>query len=368
MQQIPSIIALITTLLSYIIVPIMIASKMHFAWKGKLLMLVLYLFPLIFFLVGMGLKRQQEVGTCFTYFFIAMSIIAVAQAFTGVLTYIFLLIKIIFHSFSYPIIPIFILSLATTLFAYYQGTQISIKEITFEVDNLSQEVVIAHLPDIHLGHFQRADYLQEVVEKTNAFNPDLIFLNGDLFEDNYSLQPYVKDILARFTGKVVFTQGNHELYINYQEIKDLIEELGFIHLENELYLSHGIQIVGTDYLDADENSVGGHPSPNEVYLRDYLSTLELDTNTPSILVHHTPVGGQYVADKGFDIMLSGHTHGGGQVWPATIFGETMFEFPQGYYVLDNLEIYVSDGVGTFGVPLRLGTHNEINIIKLFPKP
>jgi predicted MPP superfamily phosphohydrolase len=68
-------------------------------------------------------------------------------------------------------------------------------------------------------------------------------------------------------------------------------------------------------------------------------------------------------ENGIDLMLAGHTHGG-QMFPATLISQVLFPFNKGLYVQGNTQIYVSQGAGTFGPRLRLGTRNEITQIKL----
>ncbi|MFI3317379.1 MAG: hypothetical protein SNF93_07440, partial [Rikenellaceae bacterium] len=85
----------------------------------------------------------------------------------------------------------------------------------------------------------------------------------------------------------------------------------------------------------------------------------------SILLHHNPVGATYAAENGINLYLAGHTHAG-QLFPATLVAGLMFEYNKGLYEYDeNMQIYVSQGTGTFGPPMRLGTHSELTIINLF---
>ncbi len=351
-------------LASFVVVPSIITKITNVSLANKIIIYSVYIGVLVLFIVLLSIKNHFAVGSLFTYIIYFVSALVVVQAFAGVLGYIYLILKLFNINIPYPLITIFGVSAVVALFALYNGTQIKTKEVTIKMDNLSSDVTIMHLPDIHLGHYNRAKYLQRIVDISNSYSPDIVLLNGDLFEENYSNQPYVKDILSQFTGEVIFTQGNHELYVNYDEIKQVVNELGFKHLENESYNTHGLQLVGVDYLDADAKSVGGHPSPADFYLSEFLATISLDNTTPSILVHHTPVGAKYVAAAGFDLTVSGHTHGGGQMWPATLVGNFMFDYNKGLHEYENLKIYISEGAGKFGVPARLGTSNEINVIRL----
>ena len=85
---------------------------------------------------------------------------------------------------------------------------------------------------------------------------------------------------------------------------------------------------------------------------------------PAILMHHSPVGVEYIQKRGIDLMLAGHTHGGGQVFPATIISNLFFPFKDGLFDYKGMNLYVSEGAGTFGSPMRLGTMNEVTLVRL----
>lgn len=92
--------------------------------------------------------------------------------------------------------------------------------------------------------------------------------------------------------------------------------------------------------------------------------MDIDPTLPSILLHHNPVGAKYAAENGINLYLAGHTHAG-QIFPATLVAKMMFEYNKGLYKYDdNMQIYVSQGTGTFGPPMRLGTHSELTILHL----
>ncbi len=364
MEKILLIAFVITIMSSFFITPIIIGHMIKASFFGKFAISIAYLSVLVVFLAMFGLKKNFEVGSWFTNAYVFVAVLFMLQAFFGVLIYVTFILKGLSVPVPHPISISLLIAIILTAVSWHNGQKLTISKIDVKMPNLKKELVIAHLPDIHLGHFQTNKYLKKVIEITNKHNPDIVILNGDLFEDNYRLQKNVKETLSKFKGKVIFTEGNHETYVCYPEIKNLIRELGFIHLENTQIEIEGVQFVGTDYLDSDKDSVGVHKSPNDIYLNDFLSTISLDEKKPSILIQHAPYGAKYANKTGFNLMISGHTHGGGQMWPITLFSKAFFEYSSGRYKLGNMDIYISEGVGTFGVPLRLGTKNEINIIYL----
>ena len=78
---------------------------------------------------------------------------------------------------------------------------------------------------------------------------------------------------------------------------------------------------------------------------------------------HNPVGVEYINQQRVDLVLSGHTHAG-QVFPATFIAKFVFPYNKGLHKYKNTYIYVSQGAGTFILPMRLGTFNEITLIRL----
>ncbi|MFR9547107.1 MAG: hypothetical protein SNJ29_16255, partial [Rikenellaceae bacterium] len=145
----------------------------------------------------------------------------------------------------------------------------------------------------------------------------------------------------------------------------LLEDNGVIVLANEKAELKGLQIVGLDYLLPDNNSVDNfHGAMSQTTMQSVLPTLGIEKNRASILLHHNPVGAEYAAENGVNLYLAGHTHAG-QLFPATLVAKMMFEYNKGLYEYDeNMQIYVSQGTGTFGPPMRLGTHSELTIINL----
>lgn len=218
---------------------------------------------------------------------------------------------------------------------------------------------------MHLGHHRGRDYLARIVEETNLRNPDLVLITGDLADSNVALSPGVLGPLSDFTAPAYFVGGNHEKYIDTERVLRLVTVHGIRVLHNEVVETHGLQLVGLDYMNADENTFDMHPSDDTRTIKSVLSNLPLMRGIPSVLMHHSPVGAQHVAVKGIDLMLSGHTHAG-QVFPFTLFNEIAFPFNRGHHQQDTTKVFVSQGAGSYVLRVRLGTSNEINLLRLMP--
>ena len=143
----------------------------------------------------------------------------------------------------------------------------------------------------------------------------------------------------------------------------MIRKHGVRILHNEVVDTHGIYLVGLDYMNPDEKTFNMHPSDDKRTIKNVLPTIPLKDDQPSVLMHHSPVGVQYVATKGIDLMLSGHTHAG-QMFPNTLLAQFFFPFMNGLHKYGNTQVFVSQGAGTFGPRIRLGASNEINLVRL----
>ncbi len=91
--------------------------------------------------------------------------------------------------------------------------------------------------------------------------------------------------------------------------------------------------------------------------------MEIDKSKPSILMYHVPTEIKAASESGISLLLSGHTHKG-QFFPFTILGRLVFPYFNGIYNYEDTQVYVSQGTGTWGPPMRLGSRSEITLIKL----
>ena len=240
-----------------------------------------------------------------------------------------------------------------------------ISETEIKIENLERELKIMHISDVHIGHHRGRDYLAKIVKETNKRNPDLVLITGDLVDAEPALKPGVLEPLSDFKAPVFFVEGNHDKYLGSERVSKLIKEQNVRIISNEVIKTHGIQLIGLDYMKADKNTFDMHPSNHSGTVKSVLADIPLKRDVPSILMQHNPVGIQYVEAAGVDLMLSGHTHGG-QIFPFTLLAKLVFPFNSGLYQQGNTQVFVSNGAGTFMIHTRLGTFNEINFLRLVP--
>lgn len=274
----------------------------------------------------------------------------------------------IFTNFSPRITGIAALSLVlmVSLYGIINSWVIQVTKKNIEIRNLSKEIRAVHVSDIHLGHFRGKKFLQRIVDKTNNHNPDLVFITGDLFDGRINLSKETLQPLTQLKAPVYFTEGNHDKYSGVQTIKAYLRELGINVLENEITNWNGIQVIGLNHMRADNTAFNIHISENGTTIKSVLENLRVNKSKPAIMLHHSPEGIQYASENGVDLYLAGHTHAG-QLFPVKYIADLIFDFNKGWHRYNGTQLFVSQGVGTFGPPMRVGTKSEIVLLTLKPQ-
>jgi predicted MPP superfamily phosphohydrolase len=220
---------------------------------------------------------------------------------------------------------------------------------------------IVQLTDVHVGPTIGEDFIRQLVTKVNALEPDLVAITGDLVDGSVAeLGRFVAPLGGlRAKDGVYFVTGNHEYYSGVDEWLAFLSTLGIRVLRNERVAiggDSGFDLAGID--DASAAGYGhGHGSdlPRAVHGRDPDRAL--------VLLAHQPKGIDLAERLGVDLQLSGHTHGG-QIFPFTYLVKLVYPFIAGLYRRGRIQVYVSEGTGYWGPPMRVGTAAEITNIEL----
>ncbi len=251
--------------------------------------------------------------------------------------------------------------------ALYEAQNVQIKEVTLKTDKLPQAVqtlTIAAMSDVHLSPQTSLKKLDSIVEMCNAQQPDVIVMLGDLVDTNMHSRNGEKDILRKLQaplGKFAIL-GNHEYYRGLENSIKFTEDAGFTLLRGRVEQVGGIEIAGID----------DPIVPNRALAPDVLA--KADQNKFVLFLSHRPAIPEKAAGL-FDLQLSGHTHGG-QIWPAGLLTWLVHGCKQGLGpVAPNPDLpngkkgllYLSNGTGYWGPPLRLFSPPEITVVKLVRK-
>lgn len=262
-------------------------------------------------------------------------------------------------------ITVLTLTLLVSVYGVIRAFDLKITRVEIPLKGLSDEVKIMHLSDLHLGHFRGPGLMDRIVVETNRVGADLVVITGDYLDSRIALNPDSFDPLTRFGAPVFFIGGNHDEYTGLEEIQTRMRDAGVRVLMNETVRTHGIQLVGLNYMTADTEAFDMHPPASGQNLKEVLPNLVLSRDIPVVLLHHSPVGVKYAARAGANLYLAGHTHGG-QLFPVSLINRVFFPYSRGLFQTEDLTVFVSEGVGTFGPPMRIGTRSEVVLITLRP--
>ena len=238
-----------------------------------------------------------------------------------------------------------------TLYAVINAVPLHIKEVQVPVSGLSRNMTVVQLSDVHIGTIRNSGFLRKIAEKTNNIDPDLVLITGDVVDGSAPLHSSMFSPFDRIRAPIYFVSGNHETYEGVASVEKLLNETKIKTLHNRKAEVLGIQILGVNY------------SMERGHLRRMLHQLEVNASKPAILMYHSPSDAEDAKAAGIDLQLSGHTHNG-QIFPFNLIVQLVFPYVTGLYDLKGTYLYVSPGTGTWGPYMRLGSRNEITVLKL----
>lgn len=242
---------------------------------------------------------------------------------------------------------------------------LSLKSVRVAFPGLPDELCglkIVQVSDLHVGPTIRNGFVQKVMTLVNQANPDLIVLTGDLADGSAEqlmaeMEPL--RLMSAPLGKY-FVTGNHEYYWEPKEWIGQIESLGFVPLLNTgVTLSRSGKEFSLSGVSDPAAKAAGMEGPDFNKAMNAVPSVAF----PKIVLCHQPQFAQVAEQAGFDLQLSGHTHGG-QFFPWTLLTPFIHRFNAGLGRQGKMQIYVSRGTGYWGPPVRLGSPPEVTLIIL----
>jgi hypothetical protein len=228
---------------------------------------------------------------------------------------------------------------------------------------------IAQISDIHLDEFTEPFFLERIVHHVNALNADMVLFTGD-FVTHGSLTFIAGRPAAHRCAEILSTVtcplryaclGNHDVSVSAPLVIDSL-------------VANGIPVLVDQHVPIERN--GSHfwlcavNDPGTTNPRLELA-VPPQPDAPVILMAHEPDYAdtvlQHPRGRFVDVMLSGHTHGG-QIrlpfFPPLVLPPMGKKYPEGFFQLGKMQLYVNRGIGTVGIPFRLNCPPEITIITL----
>lgn len=278
-------------------------------------------------------------------------------------------------------LAVLVIATATSAIGFLNARRTaSVKRVEVPIRGLPQALegfTIAQLSDIHVGPTIKSGYIQRIVEVVNRLGADTIAITGDLVDGSV---PELREHIAPLAGLrarhgTFVVTGNHEYYAGAHAWIDELRRLGLKVLLNEHVVLQTRNVRGAqtdeelfesalvlagvtdftaghfDAAHASDPHLALHDAPPLVHTR--------------VLLAHQPRSAPLAAAAGYQLQLSGHTHGG-QFFPWNLFVPMQQPFTAGLHRLHDMWVYVSRGTGYWGPPKRFGAPSEITLLTLVP--
>lgn len=266
------------------------------------------------------------------------------------------------------------------LYALFIGSSgLKIKEYKIEISNLPNEyhgLKIAHLSDFHYGETFNKKELEKVVKTINSLKPDIIVFTGDIstnglnnkqIEEASSLLSKMEASIGKYAIK-----GNHDY--KFKKWSILIENSGFTDLSDTFEIiyknqSNPIMLSGISTNLYGTKNIKDKIEPIMTYLNSF-NEESPDKPIYNILLLHEPDYIDEIDYSKFNLVLAGHSHNGqvrvpflGAIY--TPIGAK--KYYDEYYKIKNSDLYVSSGLGTTALGVRLFNKPSFNFYRLTTK-
>ena len=229
-----------------------------------------------------------------------------------------------------------------------------------------QGFTVAQISDVHVGPTIRQRYVRRIVDRVNTLQADVVAITGDLVDGRVNELAAQVAPLADLRSRhgTFFVTGNHEYYSGAPAWIDELRRLGLTVLLNEHVVIAASDAGRPLVLAGVTDFSAGHFDP--AHRSDPVRALAgAPPDAVRLLLAHQPRSAAAAADAGFDLQLSGHTHGG-QFYPWNLFVRFQQPFTAGLHRWGTLWVYTSRGTGYWGPPNRFGSPSEITCLRLVP--
>ncbi|TMH45894.1 MAG: metallophosphoesterase [Betaproteobacteria bacterium] len=263
-------------------------------------------------------------------------------------------------------IGVMALTPAITLVGYFMARRVAaVVEVEVPLAGLPKELegfTIAQITDIHVGQTIKRNFVAAIVDRVNRLQADMIAITGDVADGSVPDLAHHTEPLARLASRhgTYFVTGNHEYYSGADAWIRELRRLGARVLMNEhVVLDHdgaALTVAGvTDY--------SAHHFDPSHKSDPHAAAQGAPAHALKVLLAHQPRSARLAEAAGYQLQLSGHTHGG-QFWPWNFLVRLQQPFIAGLNRLGRMWVYVSRGTGYWGPPMRFGIPSEITLIRL----
>ncbi|MCI8778795.1 MAG: hypothetical protein HFI87_06575 [Bacilli bacterium] len=265
------------------------------------------------------------------------------------------------------------------LYSRFIGTKgLVVKEYklinTSFVDNF-YGLKIIHISDLHYGETTNETDLKQIIEKINTLKPDVVIFTGDLYSNGLE-EDAKNELIANLKNitvsiKKYAIKGNHD----DESWNEVMKESNFIDLNNNIDIIYNnnnsnILIAGVNTNDDINESIKKidnllKSDNNQETNSDVMSKFSY-----KILLLHEPDKILDFDYNNYDLILAGHSHNGQIRLPfigALYTPDGSKKYYDEFYDLGNTKLYISSGIGTSKLKLRLFNRPSINLYRLTNK-
>ncbi|WP_321313173.1 metallophosphoesterase [Halarcobacter sp.] len=224
------------------------------------------------------------------------------------------------------------------------------------VNSKIKELSILHLSDLHINKKTSTNSINQLVKLCNRSEADFIVITGDIIDCKVKFIKERLELLNKIEKKTYYISGNHDLFYGFKELKNILTNL--ICLDNNYEI---LQIKDKTI------AIGGLSDRFSKFFRvkreeDKIVKI-LSKYENSIFLAHQPKDYIYALKSNSKLFLCGHTHGG-QIYPFHYVVKLFQPFLNGLIYKKDTAIYVSKGIGNWGIDFRFKANNEISLLKL----
>lgn len=220
---------------------------------------------------------------------------------------------------------------------------------------------IVFLSDIHHGSFFSEARIKNVVKQVNALKPDLVLLGGDYVKGNpMYIEPCFSKLKNLHASLGIFgVLGNHDHWQGAELSRKAMKNAGINSIDNNAFwVMKGDQKI----------KIGGVGDHCEDVQKLDVTISDVSKSDFVVLVSHNPDYAQELKSDKVDLVLSGHTHGG----QITFFGLFAYKVPSHYgqkfrtgkVIINNMQVIISNGIGTVSLPFRFFARPQIVVVEL----
>ena len=239
-------------------------------------------------------------------------------------------------------------------------------DYTIKSDKINNLKILL-ISDLHTDQVFQAKQIEALVNKMNHVNPDLVILDGDIFDENTPKKDMLAatKALSHIKNKqgIYYVYGNHDdskygnwhtanrSHANASDIKQAMKKNHITVLDDEIKKIGKVTLVGRR--DASYERKSSAELLKQVDRHQYI-----------IVLDHQPLDIQVNAKNGADLELSGHTHGG-QIWPTGYLNDFIpGSMRYGNKTIGSFHAITTSGIAGWGFPIKTGAPSEYVVINV----